>query len=99
MIESSGIRIWLNCRLDQDTGELSTNGQLHEGEYSFRVKVYDIVWKREVTSMVNVFLKAIGDDAIANSGSLRLKGLCKSFLCCESVTVKGLIKETESLGF
>jgi len=63
-------------RLDQDTGELSTNGQLHEGEYTFRVKVYDIVWKREVVSTVTVFVKEVGDEAIANSGSVRLKGGC-----------------------
>jgi len=63
------------CRLDQDTGILSTNGRLRPGHYNVRVRVYDIVWKREVVSSVSVVVKEISDDAIANAGTVRLQGI------------------------
>jgi len=44
------------------------------GEYMFRVKVYDVVWKHEVISTVSVSVREIRDDAIHNSGSVRFHG-------------------------
>ena len=65
---------WLFSRLDSDTGQLRTNGRVVEGEYTFRVKVYDVVWKREVVSTATVTIREIGDEAVFNSGSVRLQG-------------------------
>ena len=61
-------------RLDQETGQLSMQGRLRDGDYNVQVRVYDVVWKREVVSTVNIVVKEIGDEAIANSGSIRLQG-------------------------
>lgn len=62
------------CRLDQETGLLSMNGRLRAGKYSANVRVYDVVWKREVVSTVNVVVREIGDEAIASAGTVRLQG-------------------------
>lgn len=62
-------------RLDHDSGQLSANGSLVEGEYKFRVRVHDVVMRREVISSVTVKVKDITDEAVINSGSLRIKGI------------------------
>jgi len=49
-------------------------GRLRQGHYEVKVKVYDVVWKHEVVSMVTVVVKEIDDVAIANAGSLRIEG-------------------------
>lgn len=56
------------------TGMLYTKTRLMEGSYSLRVRVYDAVWKREVVSSVSIQVKDIADEAVFNSGSLRLYG-------------------------
>ena len=61
-------------RLDRRSGQLSTRGRLPQGHYEVKVKVYDVVWKHEVISMVTVVVKEIDDVAIANAGSLRIQG-------------------------
>ncbi len=50
-------------------------GKIREGNYNFNVIVYDRYWKREVQSSVTVKVREIGDEAIINSGSVRLKGM------------------------
>ncbi len=56
-------------------------GKIREGNYNFNVMVYDRYWKREVQSSVTVKVREIGDEAIINSGSVRLKGItCDDFL-------------------
>lgn len=69
------IVVLFSCRLDRDSGQLSANGTLVEGEYKFRVRVHDVVMKREVVSSVTVKVKDITDEAVMNSGSLRIKGI------------------------
>lgn len=64
-----------NGRIDKDSGMLALNGRVTEGVYTFSVQVHDRVHDRDVISTVSVFVKEIGDDAVTNSGSLRLKGL------------------------
>lgn len=61
-------------RLDHRTGMLETKGRLMEGSYELRVRVHDVIWKREVVSSVAIQVKDISDDAIFNSGSLRISG-------------------------
>ena len=63
-------------RLDELSGQLSMNGRIREGQYTFKVRVYDVVHKREVISDVTVRFKDISDDAVFNSGSIRLSGQC-----------------------
>ena len=62
------------CRLDKETGELYMRGKIREGDYQFSVRVYDKYWTREVQSSVTVKVREIGDEAIFNSGSIRLTG-------------------------
>ena len=69
--------VW-TFRLDRHTGQLYVNGRIVPGEYNFDVKVYDVIWRSAVTSTVTVHVKEIGDDAVLNSGSVRLQGLCVS---------------------
>lgn len=57
------------------TGEIRMNGRIREGEYNFQVRVYDVVHQREVVSSVTVMFKDISDDAVFNSGSIRLSGV------------------------
>lgn len=47
-------------------------GGIREGDYTFQVNVYDREWKRNVVSSVTVKVREINDDAVFNSGSLRL---------------------------
>lgn len=61
-------------RLDRSTGQLYINGTLMSGNYRFKVRVYDVVMRREVISSVAVTVKDITDEAIVNSGSLRIHG-------------------------
>ena len=63
-------------RLDRHSGQLYVNGRIVSDVYNFRVKVYDVIWRSEVISTVTVHVKEIGDDAVLNSGSVRLKGFC-----------------------
>lgn len=49
-------------------------GKIREGDYQFNVIVYDRYWKREVQSSVTVKVREIGDEAVFNSGSIRLTG-------------------------
>lgn len=63
------------CRLDRSTGQLYINGTLMSGGYRFKVRVYDVVMRREVISSVAVTVKDISDEAIVNSGSLRIHGI------------------------
>ena len=72
VLEGLEIKVYL-FRLDQQTGQLSSAGRLWGGAYRIEVKVHD-VWKNEVRSTVSVYVKEIGDDAIANSGSLWIRG-------------------------
>jgi len=62
-------------RLDRHSGELFVNGRIVSGEFNFRVKVYDVIWRYDVTSTVTVHVKEISDDVVLNSGSVRLHGL------------------------
>jgi len=61
-------------RLDRHSGQLFVNGRIVSDVYNFRVKVYDVIWRLEVISTVTVHVKEISDDAVLNSGSVRLKG-------------------------
>jgi len=70
-------------RLDRHTGQLYVNGRILSGDYDIQVKVYDAIWRYDVTSTVTVHVKEIGDDAVVNSGSVRLRGYC-AILCCLS---------------
>ena len=65
-------------RLDRHSGQLYINERIVPGKYDFSVKVYDIIWRSQVTSTVTVHVKEISDDALLNSGSVRLRGLCVS---------------------
>jgi len=69
--------VWIGraFRLDRHSGELFVKDRIVSGEYKFRVKVYDVIWRYDVTSTVTVHVKEIGDDAVLNSGSVRLRGL------------------------
>jgi len=62
-------------RLDRHSGQLYVNGHIVSDIYNFRVKVYDVIWRSEVITTVTVHVNEIGDDAVLNSGSVRLKGL------------------------
>jgi len=66
--------IIIGCRLEERTGQLYMKTRLPEGQYEVKVKVHDVVWKREVVSMVTVVVKHIDDVAIGNAGSLRIQG-------------------------
>ena len=67
--------VWFDSyRLDRNSGQLFVNGRIMAGEYMFRVKVYDAVWKHEVISTVSVSIRDIRDDAIHNSASVRFHG-------------------------
>lgn len=63
------------CRLDRHSGQLFVNGHIVADEYNFRVKVYDVTRMSEVISTVTVHVKEISDEAVLNSGSVRLQGL------------------------
>ena len=62
--------------LNNQTGVLHTMGTINEGVYHFEVAVFCRVWQKEVISSVTVTVQEIGDDAVFNSGSLRLNGMC-----------------------
>ena len=70
----------LPVRLDSDSGQLSMNGRVPAGEYNFKVRVFDVKWKREVVSTVTITLKNIPEEAVLSSGSLRLQGLSNCFV-------------------
>jgi hypothetical protein len=53
---------------------MASSGRLWPGEYRFEVKVYDVIWKSDVTSTVSVRAVEIGDEAVVSSASLRLQG-------------------------
>ena len=75
----------IDYSLDEMTGEIRMNGRIREGEYTFQVRVYDIVHQREVVSSVTVIFKDISDDALFNSGSIRISGMYTFSLfihCC-----------------
>jgi len=72
-------------RLDRHSGQLSVNGRILSDEYTFQVKVYDVVKRSEVTSTITVHVNEISDDAVLNSGSVRLQGLYATNLCYWSV--------------
>jgi len=72
-------------RLDRNSGQLSVNGRILSDEYTFQVKVYDVVKRSEVTSTITVHVNEISDDAVLNSGSVRLQGLYATNLCYWSV--------------
>ena len=61
-------------RLDKDTGQLSTRDKILSGVYNLEVKVRDHKFARDVISTVTVRVVDIGDDALYNSGSLRISG-------------------------
>jgi len=65
-------------RLNRHSGQLFVNGHIVSDVYNFRVKVYDVIWRSEVISTVTVHVNEISDDAVHNSGSVRLRGLCVS---------------------
>lgn len=46
-----------------------------EEPYQFQVDVYDRVFKQTVTSTVSVVVKDLSEEAVLNSGALRLEGL------------------------
>ena len=68
-------------RLDTNNGQLYTNGKISAGTYDFSVKVYDRVHHKDVVSSVTVVVQEIGDDAVYNSGSLRLTGERELRMC------------------
>jgi len=61
-------------RLDQQSGKLYTAGRIDTGTYQVKVKVYDSLWRHEVVSTVTVNVKNIPEEAVINSGSIRLSG-------------------------
>jgi len=69
-------------RLDRHSGQLYVNGRIVSDVYNFRVKVYDVIWRSEVISTVTVHVNEISDDALLNSGSVRLKGSCSTIAIC-----------------
>ena len=67
--------------LDEDTGELFMKKGVRTGVYDFSVSVHCKHFRKTVESTVRVEVKEIGDDAVFNSGSLRLTGkVCKNNL-------------------
>ena len=50
------------------------NGRVPAGVYSVRVNVYDAVWDINAVSTVKIVIKDIEEEAVLNSGSLRLQG-------------------------
>jgi len=68
-------------RLDRHSGQLYINGRIVPDEYDVSVKVYDVIWRSEVISTVTVHVKEIADDALLNSGSVRLRGLYQLIAC------------------
>jgi hypothetical protein len=64
----------LCCRLNSESGQLSTNGSIQAGVYTVNVKVYDKHWTREVVSTVTVTIIDIPEEAVLSSGSIRLSG-------------------------
>ena len=67
--------------MDTNNGQLYTNGKISAGTYDFSVKVYDRVHHKDVVSSVTVVVQEIGDDAVYNSGSLRLTGERELRMC------------------
>lgn len=49
-------------------------GHVPAGVYPFSVSVYDRKFDKTVISTVSVTIQEIGDDAVFNSGSVRLTG-------------------------
>jgi len=60
--------------LNEENGEISMNGRVPAGVYSVRVNVYDAVWDINAVSTVKIVIKDIEEEAVLNSGSLRLQG-------------------------
>lgn len=56
-------------------GRLYTRGRVPAGVHELKVRVYDAVYKREVTSSVSVTLRDIEERAVLSSGSMRLQGM------------------------
>lgn len=43
-------------------------------KYEFKVDVYDAVWELKVRSTVSVVVRELSEEAVANSGAIRIKG-------------------------
>lgn len=68
------INLEICCSLDTETGQLYANSSVAAGIYTIKVKVYDKHWTREVISTVTVNIKDIPEEAVINSGSIRMSG-------------------------
>ena len=42
--------------------------------YEFKVDVYDSAWKKTVRSTVSVTVRELSEEAVANSGAIRITG-------------------------
>jgi len=60
--------------VNEESGEITTNGRVPAGEYNIRVDVYDAVWDLSVESTVNIVIKHISTEAALSSGSMRFHG-------------------------
>jgi len=60
--------------VNEESGEITTNGRVPAGEYNIRVDVYDAVWDLSVESTVNIVIKHISTEAALSSGSVRFHG-------------------------
>jgi hypothetical protein len=48
--------------------------------YEFKVDVYDSHWKIQVRSTVSVTVQTLSEEAVTNSGAIRLAGMFKNIL-------------------
>ncbi|XP_014664051.1 PREDICTED: neural-cadherin-like [Priapulus caudatus] len=62
-------------KLGNNSGDVIIRNNTPAGKYSFKVNVYDRVFSKNVVSTVNVEVKGIWDDAVFNSGSVRITGM------------------------
>jgi len=67
--------------LNKRTGFLIVKDNAPPGAYEFQVRVTDDVWP-DAVSKVTVRVRELRDEAIHNSGSLRLTGTASYYRCC-----------------
>ena len=56
-------------------------GRIDAGTYRVKVKVFDNLWRHEVVSTITINIKNIPEEAVLNSGSIRLSGELIVQLC------------------
>uniref|UniRef100_T1ILH8 Neural-cadherin n=1 Tax=Strigamia maritima TaxID=126957 RepID=T1ILH8_STRMM len=64
-----------NFQLDESSGELTMLNSTREGVYTFTVNIHDSVKNQYAKSIVTVTVKAISEEAVMKSGSIRIKDM------------------------